>query len=183
MNIAWYLSFSFCHMHRLLRDLDLSSIPSSAFYMLLDTGKVNLNSLISQMGTVIPAYKGCCKLKWEHVYKALSKVPAQWKVKVKVLAAQSCPMTLRPHGLQPARLLCLGNFPGKNTGVDCQSLLQGIFLAQGSAPSLLDYMQVLYHLSHHESPKKSWSPQMQPYTQPSLPRGLGSRGMSGLLCS
>ena len=89
VNIAWYLSFSFCHMHRLLRDLDLSSIPSSAFYMLLDTGKVNSNSLISQMGTIIPAYKGCCKLKWEHVYKALSKVPAQWKVKVKVLVMSS----------------------------------------------------------------------------------------------
>ena len=84
---------------------------------------------------------------------------------------------------KPTRLLCSWDFPGKNTGVDCQSLLQGIFLAQGSAPSLLDYMQVLYHLSHRESPKKSWSPQMQPYTQPSLPQGLGSRGKSGLFCS
>ena len=30
--------------------------------------------------------------------------------------AQSCP-SLRPHGLQSARLLCPGDFPGKNTGV------------------------------------------------------------------
>ena len=30
------------------------------------------------------------------------------------------------HGLQPARLLCLWNYPGKNTGVGCPSLLQGI---------------------------------------------------------
>ena len=38
---------------------------------------------------------------------------------------------LRPHGQQPARRLCLWDFPGKNTGVDCHALLQGIFLTQG----------------------------------------------------
>ena len=27
--------------------------------------------------------------------------------------------SLRPHGLQPARLLCPWNFPGRNTGVCC----------------------------------------------------------------
>ena len=32
------------------------------------------------------------------------------------LVAKSC-TTLRPHGMQPARLLCPWNFPGKNTGV------------------------------------------------------------------
>ena len=30
--------------------------------------------------------------------------------------------------------LSVGTFPGKNTGVGCQFLLQGIFLAQGSNP-------------------------------------------------
>ena len=29
------------------------------------------------------------------------------------------------HGLQPARLLCTRDSPGKNTGVGCHSLLQG----------------------------------------------------------
>ena len=38
---------------------------------------------------------------------------------------------------QPARLLCPWDFPGKNTGVGCQFLLQGIFLTQGSNPGLL----------------------------------------------
>ena len=33
--------------------------------------------------------------------------------------------SLRPHGLQPTRLLCPWNFPGKNTGVGCHFLLQG----------------------------------------------------------
>ena len=36
--------------------------------------------------------------------------------------------SLRPHGLQPARLLCPWDSPGKNIGVGCHALLQGIFL-------------------------------------------------------
>ena len=55
---------------------------------------------------------------------------------------------LRPHGLQPSRLLCPWNSPSKNTGVGSLSLLQGIFPTQGSNPDLLHYRQVLYHLSH-----------------------------------
>ena len=34
---------------------------------------------------------------------------------------------LRPHELEPTRLLCPWNFLGKNTGVDCHFLLQRIF--------------------------------------------------------
>ena len=43
------------------------------------------------------------------------------------------------HGLGPARLLCSWNSPGKNTGVGCRSLLQRIFLTQGSNPLLLHW--------------------------------------------
>ena len=52
----------------------------------------------------------------------------------------SCPVmpdSLQPHGLWPARLLCPWGSPGKNTGVGCHALLQGIFLTQGSDPPLL----------------------------------------------
>ena len=38
--------------------------------------------------------------------------------------------SLWSHELQPARLLCPWDFPGKNTGVGCHFLLQGIFLTQ-----------------------------------------------------
>ena len=41
------------------------------------------------------------------------------------------------YGLQPSRLLCPWDFPGKNTRVDCHFLLQGIFLTQGLNPCLL----------------------------------------------
>ena len=34
--------------------------------------------------------------------------------------------SLRPHGVQPARLLCPWNFPGKNTGVGCHFLIQDL---------------------------------------------------------
>ena len=40
-----------------------------------------------------------------------------------------------------------GNSPGKNTGVDCHSFLQGIFLTQGSSSGLPHCKQILYHLS------------------------------------
>ena len=48
----------------------------------------------------------------------------------------------------PARLLCPWDSPGKNTGVGCHALLQGILLTQGSNPGVLHCRQILYHLSH-----------------------------------
>ena len=64
-----------------------------------------------------------------------------------VLVAQSCPTLCNPMDY-PARIPCPLNSPGKNTGVGCHSLLQGIFPTQGSNPSLLHCRQILYHLSY-----------------------------------
>ena len=50
----------------------------------------------------------------------------------------------RPYGLQPARFLCPWDSSGKNTGVGCHALFQGIFLTQGSNPHLL-------HLLHWQA--------------------------------
>ena len=64
--------------------------------------------------------------------------------------------SLRPHGLQPTRLLCPWNFPGKNTGVGCHFYFQVIFLTQGSNPNLQRLLHcewVLYPLSHQGSPR------------------------------
>ena len=47
---------------------------------------------------------------------------------------------------------CPWEAPGKNTGVGCHSLLQGIFLIQGLNPGLLHCRQILYHLSHQGRP-------------------------------
>ena len=70
-------------------------------------------------------------------------------------------ISLQPHGRQPAMLLCPWNSSGKNTGVDSHSLLQGIFLTQGSNLGLLlplvfssvqfSHSVVSDSLRHHES--------------------------------
>ena len=54
-----------------------------------------------------------------------------------MLSHSVVPHFLRPHGLQPTRLLCLWSFLRKNIGVGCHFLLQGIFQAQGSNLRLL----------------------------------------------
>ena len=53
---------------------------------------------------------------------------------------------------------CLRDSPGKNPGVGCHFLLQGIFPTQGSNPGLLCLLhcrQILYPLSHRGSPPLS----------------------------
>ena len=42
--------------------------------------------------------------------------------------------------------------PSKNNGVDSHSLLQGIFLTQGWNPGIWPYRQILYCMSHEDSP-------------------------------
>ena len=55
--------------------------------------------------------------------------------------------SLLPHGLQLTRLLCLWDSPGKNTGVVCYFILQGIFPTQEQNLHLLHLphcRQILY---------------------------------------
>ena len=68
-------------------------------------------------------------------------------VNVCSMHAQSC-LTLEHYGLLPAMLLCPWDSPGKNTGVRCHLLLQGIFPTQGSTMGLLHCRQILHCLSH-----------------------------------
>ena len=64
----------------------------------------------------------------------------------------SLPNSLQPHGLQLTRFLCPWDFPGKDTGMGCHFLLQGIFLTQGSNLGLLHCRQILYQLSYKRDP-------------------------------
>ena len=70
--------------------------------------------------------------------------------------------SLQLHGMQPASLLCQWNSPSKNIGVDCHSLLQGIFPSQGSNLGLLHCRQIFYHLSHQKSPIPTLLTQIKP---------------------
>ena len=61
-----------------------------------------------------------------------------------------------PHGLQPARLLCPWNFPGKNTGGGCHFLLQGIFPMQGSNLHLLCLLHCRRFFTHGVTTSIVW---------------------------
>ena len=69
---------------------------------------------------------------------------------MKMLATQSSCLTLCDPAdyMQPSRLHCPWDSPGKNTGVGCHALLQGIFLTQRSNSGLLHCRWILYCLSH-----------------------------------
>ena len=73
--------------------------------------------------------------------------------------------------------LCSWNSPGQNTGVSCHVPLQGTFPTQGSNPGLLHYRQILYPLSHQESPRRlKW------IAYPSFMGSSWSRNRSGVSC-
>ena len=59
---------------------------------------------------------------------------------------------LQPHGLEPARLLPPWDFLGKNNGVGCHFLLQGIFPTLGLNSGLLHRQGDSLPLSHQGSP-------------------------------
>ena len=67
--------------------------------------------------------------------------------------------SLWPRRLEPARLLCPWDSPGKNTRVGCHALLQGIFSTQGSNPSLLLWQE---GPQHARPPCPSPTPRVHP---------------------
>ena len=74
-----------------------------------------------------------------------------------MLSCFSHSTSLWPHELQPTRLLCPWDSPGKNTGVGCHALLQGIFPTQGLNLSLL-------HLLHRQAGSLPLVPPEKPNT-------------------
>ena len=82
------------------------------------------------------------------------------------------PNSLRLHGLYNP-----WNSLGQNTGVGSLSLLQGIFPTQGSNPGLTHCGQILYQLSHKESPRiLEW------VADPFSSRSSQPRNWTGLSC-
>ena len=64
---------------------------------------------------------------------------------------QSCLTIWNPRGVAP-RILCPWDSPGKKTGVGCHTLLQGIYLTQGSNLSLTNWQVGSLPLSPPEKP-------------------------------
>ena len=79
-----------------------------------------------------------------------SEMKEDWdKLKMYAISPQeswqslSCVWFFATPWTKHARLLCLWDFPGKKTGVDSHSLLQGIFPTQESNPGLLHCRQII----------------------------------------
>ena len=64
------------------------------------------------------------------------------------LVAQLCPTLCHPMDCSPPGSSVHGDSPGKNTGVGCPALLQGIFPTERLNPGLPHCGQILYGLSH-----------------------------------
>ena len=62
------------------------------------------------------------------------------------MSLQLYPTLSSPMDCSPSRLLCPWGSPGKNTGVGCHDLLQGIFPTQSSNPLLFSSVQSLNHV-------------------------------------
>ena len=84
-------------------------------------------------------------------FSSLASVSWFMSACVHAKSLQSC-LTLwdtMDHSLLVSSLLC--DSPGKNTGVGCHALLQGIFPTQGSNPGLPYCRRILYQLHHQRS--------------------------------
>ena len=89
-----------------------------------------------------------------------------WKMKLSTLKENrngkwkvlSCIWLCDPMDCSPSGFSYPWNSSGKNTGVGSHSLLQGIFLMQGSNLGLPYCRQILYHLNHWEKPLEKENP-------------------------
>ena len=76
-------------------------------------------------------------------------------VLIPIVALFSCSVvsdSYDPMDCSPTRLLCPWDSLGKNTGVGCHFVLQGISPTQGSSPYLLHWQVNSLPLSHQGSP-------------------------------
>ena len=79
--------------------------------------------------------------------------PLYFSCAVLCLVAQSCLTLCDPMNCSPLGSSVHGDSPGKNTGVGCHALLQGIFPTQGSNPGLSHCRWIFHHLSRKGSPR------------------------------
>ena len=69
------------------------------------------------------------------------------------LVAQPCLTLCDPMDCSPPGSSVHGDSPGKNTGVGCHTLLQGIFSTQRLNIGLLHCRWIIYPLSYQRSPR------------------------------
>ena len=106
---------------------------------LSELGRRKAECDLVNLGQTLQTWARACKGTW-----SLGLLYSKSPVNVKSVSRWVVSNSLQPHGLQPAKFLCPWNSPGKNTGVGCHFLLQGIFPTQGSNQILLGRW-ILYH--------------------------------------
>ena len=99
-------------------------------------------------------------LKTGKIYHPQSQKNCYWSWQVYDLSLCVCGLSCFSHLTFCDSLDCrlpgssvYGDFPGKNTGVGCHALLQGIFPTHGLNPGLLHFRWIFYHLSYQGSPR------------------------------
>ena len=80
----------------------------------------------------------------------MTEKPVKHNCAVLCLIAQSCPALCDPMDCSLPGSSVHGDSLGKNTGVGCHALLQGIFPTQGLNPGLWHFRKFHYHLSHQK---------------------------------
>ena len=87
------------------------------------------------------------------------------------------PDSQRPHGLQPTRVLCPWDFPGKSTGVGCHCLLQvhSVARSQTLLKQLSSSSSKMYVINKMGHRRRQWQP-----TPVLLPgKSQGRRSLAG----
>ena len=121
----------------------MPSLPSLWYWVCLSPGSLSSSPTLS------------------HCFLELRECPHWWsrggphlqmRTPPVCLVAQLCLTLCDPMNCSPPGSSVHGDSPGKNTGVGCHALLQGIFPTQGSNPGFLHRRQILYRLSHQGSP-------------------------------
>ena len=124
--------------HKSLHSLNNRSLSSHS------SGGQKSKATLQLSHLTVPAYGATVGSAWpqgplwvgiSHFFPTLSVYSATCMCQVALVV----PSSLQPYGLEPARLLCPWDSSGKNTGVGCCALLQGIFPAQGSNSHLLHW--------------------------------------------
>jgi len=94
------------------------------------------------------------------------------------LVTQLCPTLCNPMDSSLPGSSVRRASPGKNTGVGCHALFQGIFPTQGSNPCLPNCRQILYHLSQQGRLDFPWGRYYGFGPCGFLRMGLGAEGCS-----
>ena len=142
-----------CLLNRQVDSIPLShqGSPSSCnLYVNLESHR-ELPPFIQSLSCPSPEVLSLCPLILQDLHPSITPSYTFSLSAVLFLVAKSRPALLWPHALQPSRLLCPWDFPGKSTGLSCHFLLHGIFLIQGSNSHLWIGRWILYQWATGET--------------------------------